>query len=120
MGKTNQTLNLLMNGLLVGTLTKQTAGGLSFRYDQQWLQQARARPISLSLPLVDQAYTGDVVYNFFDNLLPDNPQIRSRIQAKFQTPTAQPFDLLALSRKVASAKRRNADESYLQIAHRYH
>src|SRR5690606_6169888 len=31
----------------------------------------------------------------FDNLLPDNPQIRGRIQAKFQVATNQPFDLLA-------------------------
>ena len=40
-------------------------------------------------------FSGDVVYNFFDNLLPDNAQIRARIQAKFHAPTGQPFDLLA-------------------------
>ena len=32
---------------------------------------------------------------FFDNLLPDNSQIRARIQAKFNITTNQPFDLLA-------------------------
>ncbi len=44
---------------------------------------------------MSQPFSGDTVYNFFDNLLPDNPQIRARIQAKFQVPTDQPFDLLA-------------------------
>ena len=52
-----------------------------------------ARPISLSLPLINHLFEGDVVYNFFDNLLPDNPQIRARIQTKFHVATNQPFDL---------------------------
>ncbi|TAK79163.1 MAG: type II toxin-antitoxin system HipA family toxin, partial [Gammaproteobacteria bacterium] len=64
-------------------------------YDQQWLMTPGARPISLSLPLIQQPFRGDRVYNFFDNLLPDNPQIRARIQTKFQITTNQPFDLLA-------------------------
>lgn len=68
---------------------------MKFTYHQDWLNQAGARPISLSLPLVEQTYAGDVVYNFFDNLLPDNQQIRARIQARFQIATSQPFDLLA-------------------------
>lgn len=88
-------LSVLMNGILIGELAKIKTGGLSFAYTQQWLNTPSARPISLSLPLVDeQPFTGDVVYNFFDNLLPDNPQIRARIQAKFQATTNQPFDLL--------------------------
>lgn len=83
-----------LNGKLVGTLHKQS-GALSFQYDEGWLSTNGARPISLSLPLRNDSYSGDVVYNFFDNLLPDNPQIRSRIQAKFQAKTSHPFDLLA-------------------------
>jgi serine/threonine-protein kinase HipA len=90
-----RTLNILMNGILVGQLEKEPAKGLMLTYDQKWLNTQGARPISLSLPLVKEQYLGDVVYNFFDNLLPDNPQVRARIQAKFQIPTTQPFDLLA-------------------------
>jgi len=94
----NQTrlLSILMNDILVGQLEKTKNTGFIFRYDQNWLNTPGSRPISLSLPLMNQQYTGDVVYNFFDNLLPDNPQIRSRIQAKFQAPTSQAFDLLAV------------------------
>lgn len=54
-----------------------------------------ARPISLSLPLLDKTFSGDMVYNFFDNLLPDNLDIRRRIQAKFHVMSGHPFDLLA-------------------------
>ncbi len=88
-------LNVLMNGILVGKLEKNIYGGLTFTYDQKWLSLPGARPISLSLPLVEKKFVGDVVYNFFDNLLPDNPVIKSRIQTRFRTPTDQPFDLLA-------------------------
>lgn len=91
----NRVLNVLMNGFLVGKLEKTITGGLVFEYDQEWLNTPGARPISLSLPLVSTQFVGDVVYNFFDNLLPDNSQIRSRIQTRFHIPTDQPFDLLA-------------------------
>lgn len=95
MRKINQILNILMNGILIGTLEKTKQGGLIFTYDERWLNTPGARPISLSLPLISQSFSGGIVYNFFDNLLPDNPQIRSRIQAKFHVATDQPFDLLA-------------------------
>lgn len=88
-------LTILMNGILVGKLEKNIYSVLSFTYDEKWLSLPGARPISLSLPLVHKPFIGDVVYNFFDNLLPDNTDIKSRIQARFRTPTAQPFDLLA-------------------------
>jgi len=88
-------LNVLMNGILVGKLEKTITSGLIFSYDEKWLNTPGARPISLSLPLVTERFYGDVVYNFFDNLLPDNSQIRSRIQTSFHIPTDQPFDLLA-------------------------
>lgn len=84
-----------MNGIFIGTLQKTTTSGLVFSYDEVWLNTPGARPISLSLPLVAKPFAGDVVYNFFDNLLPDNSHIRTRIQTRFNTPTDQPFDLLA-------------------------
>lgn len=95
MAKHIQFLNILMNGVLVGGLEKSKNGALNFRYDNAWINTVGARPISLSLPLVDQKFSGDLVYNFFDNLLPDNQQIRNRIQAKFKAQTNHPFDLLA-------------------------
>lgn len=91
----NRILKILMNGILIGKLEKTVSGSLYFVYDQAWLNTPNARPVSLSLPLVDRIFSGDVVYHFFDNLLPDNAVIRARIQAKFHIATDQPFDLLA-------------------------
>lgn len=88
-------LTLALNGITVGTLEKGGSGEMSFIYHQSWLTRPGARAISLSLPLQADKFRGAVVYNFFDNLLPDNEQIRSRIQARFQIPTKQPFDLLS-------------------------
>ncbi|HVE44088.1 MAG TPA: type II toxin-antitoxin system HipA family toxin [Gammaproteobacteria bacterium] len=91
----HRTLYLFMNGIHIGTLEKTNKGILTFRYEQSWLDRPGARPISLSLPLIKEPFVGDIVYHFFDNLLPDNSQIRARIQAKFHVTTDQPFDLLA-------------------------
>jgi serine/threonine-protein kinase HipA len=88
-------LNVLMNGRWVGLLTKLPSGAIAFQYTNEWLTTPGARPVSLSLPLRHTAYEGEKVYNFFDNLLPDNELIRARIQARFQVASSQPFDLLA-------------------------
>jgi serine/threonine-protein kinase HipA len=88
------TLQVLMNGYAVGYLHKSANGAMSFQYDQEWLSIEKTRPISLSLPLTTKKYQDERVYNFFDNLLPDNKNIRSKIQSRFQISTNQPFDLL--------------------------
>ncbi|PMM89711.1 type II toxin-antitoxin system HipA family toxin, partial [Vibrio breoganii] len=88
-------LTVLMNGLHVGTLSKASNGAHSFVYSETWLTQRGRRPISLSLPLRSDRFEGDEVFNFFDNLLPDNPAVRDRIVVRHQASTTQPFDLLA-------------------------
>lgn len=90
-----KSLHVFMNGLLVGQLQKLANGGLAFTYTQDWLATPGARPISLSLPISKKQYSGDRVYNFFDNLLPDNDVIKTRIQALLKIPSKQPFDLLS-------------------------
>lgn len=87
-------VNIYMNGMLVGKLEKTRSGILNFQYCESWLDTPGTRPISLSLPLVDTLYSGERVYNFFDNLLPDNPNLRKRIQTKFKLSSDHPFDLL--------------------------
>ncbi|MBL4816294.1 MAG: type II toxin-antitoxin system HipA family toxin [Shewanella sp.] len=88
-------LDVYMNGYLVGEFTKSTTGSHLFKYAEQWLDTASSRPISLSMPLRKQAYKGDEVYNFFDNLLPDNIEVRNRIVARHNAQSTQAFDLLA-------------------------
>lgn len=91
----DQYLGIWMNGFHVGGLTKRSTGALEFSYTSEWLETTGARPISLSMPLQHRLYAGELVYNYFDNLLPDNRQIRDRIQACFKVTTSHPFDLLA-------------------------
>jgi len=87
-------LYIFMNGQKVGNLTRTPTGQLRFVYSTDWLQSDFRRPLSLSLPLVQKAHIGDVVDNFFENLLPDSQPIRNRIQARFSAGSNRCFDLL--------------------------
>lgn len=90
-----QTLDVYMNGYRVGYFSRKDSGAHLFRYDTNWLAKDGARPISLSMPLRHEAYAGREVINFFDNLLPDNEDIRDRILARYQADSNQAFDLLS-------------------------
>jgi serine/threonine-protein kinase HipA len=46
------------------------------------------------MPLSQRVFSGDVVENFFENLLPDSQPIRSRIQTRFSARSSRCFDLL--------------------------
>jgi len=85
-----------MNGERVGLWSRLTQGRQEFRYDAGWLESPEARPLSLSMPLAppDFAYTGPVVEAYFDNLLPDSVDIRTRIKQRFAARSLAPFDLL--------------------------
>ncbi|WP_261882657.1 type II toxin-antitoxin system HipA family toxin [Vibrio pelagius] len=89
-----QKLIAYMNGELVGTLEKHKNGAHTFQYNKNWLTNAVTRPLSLSLKLQLPAITSDAVINYFDNLLPDSPQVRDRIVARYKASSKQPFDLL--------------------------
>lgn len=87
-------LNAWMNGEWVGTW-KTNRGSHSFTYAPSWLDSDKSRPLSLSLPLTRiREIKGEVVVNYFDNLLPDNDRIRERIGRRFKTKTLDPFSLL--------------------------
>lgn len=91
------TLGAWMNGEYVGRWTVNARGEHEFEYDPAWVASEYGRPISLSLPMshANRLYKGAAVRNYFDNLLPDNNQIRARIRQRFSTPSQSAFDLLA-------------------------
>jgi serine/threonine-protein kinase HipA len=78
--KKTVSLRVLMNGNLVEWLRSSSQGVLSYSYEDVWLDFDNRRPISLSLPLSRQEYSGHIVEHYFDNLLPDSLAIRSRLQ----------------------------------------
>lgn len=88
-------LAVFMNGRRVGLLRRQASGAIDFTYDAAWLSAQGALPISLSLPLREDRYIGAPVGAVFDNLLPDNVEIRARIAAKLGAPGVDPHSLLA-------------------------
>lgn len=88
-------LSVWMNGERVGTWTRTAAGTHEFRYADAWLAAPAARPISLAFPLRPSAEPYRLgVEAYFDNLLPDNRQIRERIHRQFKTASTSVFDLL--------------------------
>jgi serine/threonine-protein kinase HipA len=91
--KTTQ-LFVYMNNILVGNLIRKSSRDLEFHYHEAWLEHENARPISLSMPLREKAYTGDIVSHYFDNLLPDNDKVLDRIQREFGAESKRSFDLL--------------------------
>ena len=90
-------LDVWMNGELTGRWKVSPHVGHEFAYAQSWLDSAQARPISLSMPLgpADVAFRGERVEAFFDNLLPDSPKIRERVQARVGAQSTKAIDLLA-------------------------
>jgi len=88
-------LNVFLNSRLVGQLLRETSGAISFRYDQSGLEWESVMPVSLSLPLREQAYTGAPVIAVFDNLLPDNDELRRRIAARTRAEGTDAYSLLA-------------------------
>ena len=45
--------------------------GFTFTYDTTYLQYPESRPISLTLPLREEPYKSDMLFPFFDGLIPE-------------------------------------------------
>lgn len=72
-------LHVLLNNRFVGELNKTAGGAIGFQYDPSWLSWEHALPISLSLPLREDAFRGNQVTAVFENLLPDPDTLRRRV-----------------------------------------
>ena len=55
---------------LAGRLVEDE-NGFTFVYDTDYLQFPTARPVSLTLPLRSEAYKSEVLFPFFDGLIPE-------------------------------------------------
>jgi serine/threonine-protein kinase HipA len=88
-------LDVWMNGRHVGVWRKIRGDRNQFVYDKAWLEDRQFRPLSLSLPVTaSREITSPLVRNYFDNLLPDDAQVRERIRSRYRLRSAEPFDLL--------------------------
>lgn len=62
--------NVYYQGILAGWLS-ETEEGFSFVYDTNYLANANAHPISLTMPLRLTPYMSTVLFPFFDGLIPE-------------------------------------------------
>ncbi len=84
-----------MNGEYVGEWINSVSKPQEFHYAPEWFVSDSARPLSLSMPLTDEArYRGPVVERYFENLLPDSVEIRRRISHHVGSQSDKAFDLL--------------------------
>jgi serine/threonine-protein kinase HipA len=99
MGRRSHTraLSLWMNGMRVGTWRMAPHSPDTLQYDTHWVQSREGRALSLSLPFTpgNAPHRGERVRHYFDNLLPDSPDIRARLARRYQATSTDTFDVLA-------------------------
>lgn len=93
--RTRIPLNVYLNGRLVGQLNREGSGAIDFRYGPEWLGWENAIPVSQSLPLREDRYIGEPVIAVFDNLLPDNQDIRRRVAERSEAEGTDAYSLLS-------------------------
>lgn len=59
-----------MNNQLAGVLTEDD-NGYHFKYQQEYLEQEKALPVSLTLPLQKDPFHSENLFPFFDGLIPE-------------------------------------------------
>lgn len=62
--------NVFLNNMLAGILTEDDMG-YEFLYDSDFLKSELAVAVSLSLPLTSEPYRSNVLFPFFDGLIPE-------------------------------------------------
>jgi serine/threonine-protein kinase HipA len=85
----------VIEGEVIGRLTADRAGRISFVYEIEWLAAAEAHSLSVSMPLASIVYSQRSVLPYLWNLLPENPNVLQRWGRQYQVSAANPFKLLA-------------------------
>ena len=62
--------NVYFKNILAGTI-REDEDGFTFQYDPDYLQRDDAQPVSLTLPLREEPYVSQVIFPFFDGLIPE-------------------------------------------------
>ena len=62
--------NVYFKNILAGTI-REDEDGFTFQYDPEYLRCDDAQPVSLTLPLREEPYVSQVMFPFFDGLIPE-------------------------------------------------
>ena len=87
-------LVVLLEGRSIGRLRRTSAGQLSLAYDDPYLLDRSATPLSVALPAADQRHGDAVVRAWLWGLLPDNADVIQRWATRFGVSASSPFGLL--------------------------
>ncbi len=88
----SRTLDVYLHDTFAGQLIQNNSGSLSFIYRQDYVGKNHA-PLSLSLPLREELFEGDIVRAFFSGLLPDDI-VRHRLARYLGVSEKNSFSLL--------------------------
>jgi serine/threonine-protein kinase HipA len=89
------TLLVVLEDAVAGTLSRLRGGRLRFEYDEQYRARAGATPLSLSMPIRDSSHPDRVVAPWLSGLLPDNDAVLARWGRHFHVSARSPFSLLS-------------------------
>ncbi|MBI2118791.1 MAG: HipA N-terminal domain-containing protein [Elusimicrobia bacterium] len=62
---------LVYYGNRIAGILKKSKSGYEFIYEKNYLQYPNAAPISLSMPLREEKYESNLLFPFFEGLLPE-------------------------------------------------
>lgn len=91
----SDSLAVLLEGSLAGTLTRLPGGRLRFDYDDVFRARSDATPLSLSMPKQVRSHGDRTVTPWLWGLLPDNDAVLARWARQFHASASSPFSLLA-------------------------
>ncbi len=91
----SESLSVLLDERVAGTLTRLAGGRLRFDYDDDYRRRADAVPLSVSMPTQIRSHPDRTVSPWLWGLLPDNEAVLVRWARQFHASATSPFSLLA-------------------------
>jgi serine/threonine-protein kinase HipA len=91
----SNTLLVVLDDAVAGTLSRLRGGRLRFDYDAEYRARADATPLSLSMPTQVPSHADHVVIPWLWGLLPDNEAVLGRWARHFHVSASSPFSLLS-------------------------
>jgi serine/threonine-protein kinase HipA len=94
-GTVADSLIVLLDEEIAGTLTRVAEGRLRFEYDLAYRERDDATPLSLSMPKQIRTHPDSAVRPWLWGLLPENQRVLQRWAREFHVSASSPFSLLA-------------------------
>lgn len=88
-------LTVVLDDLLAGTLTRLKGGRLRFEYDDAYRRRNDATPLSVSMPTQVQEHHDAAIRPWLWGLLPENPKVLDLWARRFHASATSPFSMLA-------------------------